>query len=232
MKKQVAVIGLGRFGLSLAATLHAAGHEVLAIDKDEARVQEVSNIVTHAVQADATNEAVLAELGLKDFDAAMVAMGAAIESSVLCTILLRNLGVKYVVARADHDLHGSILKKIGANWVVMPEREMGVTAAHSVVLREVRDYMRLDESNGVSRLMSPKYMVGRSLRELGFGPSGDAEIAVLALQRGKILTINPASEERVEVGDALVLCGNDDNLEALLEKARQKLPEENNGAEG
>jgi len=80
--------------------------------------------------------------------------------------------------------------------------------------------------------MSPKYIVGKTLRELGFGPSGDAEIAVLALQRGKTLTINPASEERVEVGDALVLCGSDDNLETLLEKARQELPEENNGAEG
>ena len=227
MKKQVAVIGLGRFGSSLAATLHEAGHEVLAIDKDEARVQEIAGTVTHAVQADATNEAVLAELGLKDFDVAMVAMGAAIESSVLCTILLRNLGVKYVIARADHDLHGSILKKIGANWVVMPEREKGVDVAHVVALREVRDYMRLDEGNGISRLMSPKYMVGRTLGDLGFGPSGGSEIAVLGLQRGDNFTISPSSDEKVEVGDALVLCGNDDNLERLLEKARRDHPDDN-----
>jgi trk system potassium uptake protein TrkA len=227
MKKQVAVIGLGRFGFSLASTLHEAGHEVLAIDRDEARVQEISSFVTHAVQADATNEAVLAELGLKNFDVAMVAMGAAIESSVLCTILLRNLGVKYVVARADHDLHGSILKKIGANWVVMPEREKGVDVAHVIALPEVRDYMQLDEESGVSRLMSPKYMVGRTLKQLGFGQSGKSEVAVLALQREGSLTISPAMSEKVQVGDGLVLCGSDENLERLLEKARKDYPGEN-----
>jgi len=226
MKKQVAVIGLGRFGTSLARTLHEAGHEVLAIDRDEARVQDIASSVTHAVQADATNEAVLAELGLKDFDVAMVAMGAAIESSVLCTILLRNLGVKYVVARADHDLHGSILRKIGANWVVMPEREKGIDVAHLIVLNEVRDYMWLDQGNGISRLMSPKYMVGRTLDGLGFGPSGEAKIAVLVLQRGDSLTISPSMDEEVQVGDRLILCGNDDNLERLLEKARSDYPEE------
>ena len=93
MKKQVAVIGLGRFGASLVATLHEAGHEVLAIDKDEKRVQEIASTATHAVQADATSESVLAELGLKNFQVAVVAMGADIESSVLCTILLRKLGL-------------------------------------------------------------------------------------------------------------------------------------------
>jgi len=227
MKKQVAVIGLGRFGSSLARTLHEAGHEVLAIDKNEARVQEIADSVTHAVQADATNESVLTELGLKDFDVAMVAMGSAIESSVLCTILLRNLGVKYVVARADHDLHGSILRKIGANWVVMPEREKGVDVGHVIALREVRDYMRLDDLSGISRLMSPKYMVGRTLEELGFGQSGKAEIAVLAVQRGDSLTVSPTMTEKVQVGDGLVLCGSDEKLEQLLEKARKDYPDEN-----
>jgi len=227
MKKQVAVIGLGRFGFSLAQTLHEAGHEVLAIDKNEARVQEIASFVTHAVQADATSEAVLAELGLKDFDVAMVAMGSAIESSVLCTILLRNLGVKYVVARADHDLHASILRKIGANWVVMPEREKGVDVAHVIALREVRDYMWLNESNGISRLMSPKYIVGRTLAELGFGPGGESAIAVLVLEREGSLTISPSMDETVLVGDGLVLCGNDEELEKLLDKARKDYPEDN-----
>jgi trk system potassium uptake protein TrkA len=227
MKKQVAVIGLGRFGSSLAKTLHEAGHEVLAIDKDETRVQEIADKVTHAVQADATNESVLTELGLKDFDVAMVAMGSAIESSVLCTILLRNLGVKYVVARADHDLHGSILRKIGANWVVLPEREKGVDVAHVIALREVRDYMWLNEGNGISRLMSPKYLVGRTLGELGFGPSGESKIAVLVMERGDNLTISPSLDETLQVGDRLILCGSDDELERLLEKARSDYPDDN-----
>jgi len=93
MRKQVAVIGLGRFGTSVALTLHDAGNEVLAIDIDEKRVQAISSKITHAVQADATDEAVLTELGIGEFQTVVVAMGSAIESSVLCTILLRKLGV-------------------------------------------------------------------------------------------------------------------------------------------
>ena len=111
MRKQVAVLGLGRFGSRVATTLHDAGHDVLAIDMDEKRVQEMAARVTHAVQADATSESVLTELGLSDFEVAVVAMGSAIESSVLCTILLRKIGVTYVIARANHDLHGSILER-------------------------------------------------------------------------------------------------------------------------
>ena len=227
MKKQIAVIGLGRFGASLVATLYEAGHEVLAIDKDEKRVQEIAPRCTHAVQADATSESVLAELGLKNFEVAVVAMGADIESSVLCTILLRKLGVNYVVARADHDLHGRILERIGANRVVYPEYEMGGNVAHSVMLREVQDYMPLGTGFGISRLSSPKYLVGRTLKELGFGSSGKSPIAVLVVQRGDELLFAPSREEKVQVGDVLILCGGDDRLEALLNDARKRYPEEN-----
>ena len=120
MKKQIAVIGLGRFGASLVRTLHGAGHEVLAIDRDERRVQDIATDATHAVQADATSEAILTELGLKNFQVAVVAMGSDIESSVLCTILLRKIGVTYIIARADHDLHGKILERIGGEPGCVP----------------------------------------------------------------------------------------------------------------
>jgi trk system potassium uptake protein TrkA len=227
VKKQVAVIGLGRFGASLVATLYDAGHEVLAIDKDEKRVQEIASRCTHAVQADATSESVLAELGLKNFEVAVVAMGAAIESSVLCTILLRKLGVSYVVARADHDLHGSILERIGANRVVYPEHEMGGNVAHSVMLREVQDYMPMGTGRGISRLSSPGYLVGRTLKDLGFGSSGKSPVAVLMVQRGDELIFAPDMRETVQVGDVLTLCGRDDKLESLLSDARKQYSEDN-----
>ncbi len=226
MKKQVAVIGLGRFGVSLVQTLYQAGHEVLAIDSDETRVQSIAASATHAVQADATNESVLTELGLKNFEVAVVAMGADIESSVLCTILLRKLGVKYVIARADHDLHGRILERIGANRVVYPEYEMGGNVAHSVMLWEVEEYMPLGASYGISQLHSPKYLVGSTLKELGFGPSGKSKIAVLLVQRGDEILFAPALEEKVQVGDVLVLCGGDEQLEDLLGAARKRYPED------
>jgi trk system potassium uptake protein TrkA len=112
MKKQIVVIGLGRFGVSVARTLYTVGHDVLAIDTDEKTVQAVAAEITHAIQADGTNENVLRELGISNFDIAIVAIGAAVESSVLTTILLKKLGVPYVIARADNELHGSILEKI------------------------------------------------------------------------------------------------------------------------
>jgi trk system potassium uptake protein len=227
MKKQVAVIGLGRFGMSLVRTLHGAGHEVLAIDRDERRVQEVADSSTHAVQADATTEAVLNELGLKNFEVAVVAMGADIESSVLCTILLRKLGVTYIIARADHDLHGKILERIGANRVVYPEHEMGINVAHTVMLREVDDYMPLDTDYGISRLNSPKYLVGCSLKDLGFGPSGKSEVAMLVVKRGDETIVAPSMSEVVQVGDVLVPYGRDDQLEVLLNEARRRYTNEN-----
>ena len=227
MKKQVAVLGLGRFGSRVATTLHDAGHDVLAIDMDEKRVQEMAARVTHAVQADATSESVLTELGLSDFEVAVVAMGAAIESSVLCTILLRKIGVTYVIARADHDLHGSILERIGANRVVYPEQEMGERVAHEVVLRAVKDYMPLGVGHGISSLMSPKYLVGCTLGALGFGPSGKADISVLLIQRGEEYVVSPSMDEKVVVGDVLILLGRDDSLGQLLADVRKQSPDTN-----
>src|SRR3989304_1692560 len=112
MKRQVAIIGLGRFGSSLAKSLFDMGHDVLAIDTDEKLVQNIASYVTHAVQADATDETVLKELGIPGFHVAIVSMGSAVQSSVLCTILLKKLGVRYVIARADDELHGTILEKM------------------------------------------------------------------------------------------------------------------------
>jgi len=227
MKKQVVVIGLGRFGASLVRTLYGAGHEVLAIDRDEKRVQDIAADATHAVQADATSEAVLTELGLKNFQVAVVAMGSDIESSVLCTILLRKIGVTYIIARADHDLHGKILERIGANRVVYPEHEMGINVAHTVMLREVDDYMTLDRDYGISKLNAPKYLVGSTLGGLGFGPSGKPGVAVLLVKRGEEMIVAPSMEETVQVGDVLVPYGRDDQLEQLLAEARKKYPAEN-----
>ncbi len=231
MKKQVAVIGLGRFGASLVRTLHEAGHDVLAIDRDEKKVQDIARNATHAVQADATNESLLTELGIKNFPVAVVAMGDDIQSSVLSTILLRKLGVSYIIARADHELHGKILEKIGANRVVYPENEMGINVAHTVMLRGVDDYMSLGRDHGISKLNSPSYLVGCTLADLGFGSSGKTGVAVLVVKRGTHIIVAPDMDEVVHVGDVLVPFGRDDHLELLLEDARKKHATANNAKE-
>ena len=221
MKKQVAVIGLGRLGTSLATTLLSLGHDVLAIDTDEKNVQNVASQITHAVQADATNETTLRELGIGNFDIAIVTIGGAIESSVLSTILLKKLGVRYVIARAENDLHGTILDKIGVDKVVYPEREMGIRVAHSLILTDVLDYIPVAPSYGVSKLAKSPYFVGKSLSDIGLGRGGKWGLAVLLIQRGKEVIVTPDRAEIVRQGDILIVSGSDDKLEQFMAETKK-----------
>jgi trk system potassium uptake protein TrkA len=222
MKKQIVVIGLGRFGISLATTLSSLGHDVLAVDKDENKIQNIASQVTHAIQADATNESVLKELGVADFEIAIVAIGSAIESSVLTTILLKKLGVNYVIARANDELHGSILEKIGADNVVYAEREMGIRVAHGVTLIELSDYITVVPGYGVARFKVPPHLAGDSLSSLGFGHEGKWEVAAFLIQRGEEVIVNPSQGEVVKPDDVLILAGGDDKMEKMLAEFREK----------
>lgn len=221
MKKQVLIVGLGRFGVSLATTFFTMGHDVLAMDLDEKKVQAASSQITHAVQADATDEAVLRELGVSNFDVAIVTMGEAIQNSVLSTILLKKLGVPFVIARAENDLHGSILDKIGADRVVYPEREMGIRVAHGLTLRDVMDYIPVAPSYGVSKVEVMPAFVGKSLADLEFGRAGRWGLAVLLIQRGKGVVVTPDRSEVLKQGDILIIAGSDDKLEQFLQEAQR-----------
>jgi trk system potassium uptake protein TrkA len=216
MKKQVAVIGLGHFGVSVATTLQDLGHEVLVIDSDEKNLQNVATQLPHALQADATNEDVLKELGIKNFDVAIVAMGSDVENSVLTTILVKSLGVKYVIARANDRLHGRILERIGADIVVYPELEMGVRTAHRMMIREASDYMHVIDHYGIVKLVAPGYLVDKRLSDIGFGPGGRVKAAVLLIQRKKEVIVSPGPEEEIRAGDTLILAGEDDSIAKLL----------------
>lgn len=143
MEKHFAVIGLGRFGTSVAMTLQSLGHEVLAIDSDAERVQKLSDQVTHVVQVDTTEESALMALGLRNFDAIVVAIGEDVQANVATTLLLKEIGVPYIIAKARNALHGKMLEKIGADRVVYPERDMGQRVAHSMVSANVLDYIEL-----------------------------------------------------------------------------------------
>jgi trk system potassium uptake protein TrkA len=221
MKKQIVVIGLGRFGVNVATTLYGMGHDVLALDKEEKNVLNVASQLTRAIQADATDEAIIKELGLADFDVAIVAIGEAIESSVLITILLKKLGVRYIVARADSELHGSILEKIGADKVVYPERDTASRIAHILTLTDVMDYIPVGDGYGIAKFKAPSYLVGRTLGDIGFGPGGKRDVAVLLLQRGKEAIVNPSQDEVVSLVDVLSVAGSDNRIEALLAEAEK-----------
>ena len=155
-KKQFLIIGLGRFGSSIAKTIYELGHDVLAIDKDEEKVQEISDYVTHAVQMDSTDESILKTLGVTNFDVAVVTIGSNLQDSVMATLILKELGVKYIIAKANNELHAKVLTKIGADKVVLPERDMGTRVAHNLVSSNILDYIELSEEYSILEIEAIK----------------------------------------------------------------------------
>ena len=216
MKKQVVVIGLGRFGSNVARSLYNIGHDVLAMDRDEGPVQSIMGQATYALAADATNESVLRELGIPDYDAAVVAIGSDIVSSVMASVLLKTMGVPYVVSRARNELHGNTLDRIGVDKVIHAESEMGVRLAHSLFNPSVQEYLEITPTFGISKIRVPDHFANMNLKELGFSnPRDKYGLAVLAIKRGKDITLNPDTDDRLESGDLLVLAGRDELLDRL-----------------
>lgn len=221
MSKQVAIFGLGRFGTSLAVTLHDAGYEVLAVDRSSELVDGISPYVTHAVRTDATNEPALKKLGISNFDAAVVTIGASVQDSVMATILLKKMGLRYIVARADNELHGEILSSIGADKVIFPEKDTALREGPVLTIRDATDFIPLGNGSGVIKMQAPSYFIGRTLADIGFGSTTKSGAIVLMIQRGKEGIINPGTDEIVSYVDMLIVAGNNSDIEKLIEKAEK-----------
>lgn len=215
MKQSVLVIGLGRFGMSAARELMRLGHDVLAIDRDEASVNEIAPEVTHAVQADATDVEALKSIGAADFSHAIIAISSEAEPSIFATMALKQLGVGNVVAKAGTMLHGSILERIGADRVVYPEREMGARVAHEFNIRNVVDYLDVAPGFGIVRMRPSADWVDKTLRELDLPKR--MLLSPIALRRGSNVVINPSPDERLTAADELILIGRDEKLAQLGE---------------
>ncbi|HEX7172044.1 MAG TPA: TrkA family potassium uptake protein [Candidatus Limnocylindria bacterium] len=211
--QQVVVIGLGRFGSAVARELERLGHEVLAIDRSEQRVNDIAPDVTHALQLDASDEEALRSAGAAEFTTAIVAISTDAEPSIFAVMVLKRLGVTNVIAKAGSLLHGEILARVGADRVVFPERETGLRLAHSFNVPNVIDYLDVAPSFGIEKIRPPKAFVGRSLGELDL--KARLGLTPIALRRGKQVFVNPAREERIAEGDELILIGRDEKLDQL-----------------
>ncbi len=211
MKKQFAVIGLGRFGTSLCRTLTAHGHEVLAIDNDFARVQEAINtrIATHAIQLDSTDEEALKAVGIKNFDVVVVAIGTHKEESILTAVILKDLGISQVVAKAMDSRHGKVLEKIGADKVVYPERDMGERIAHNLMSNTL-DFFEIAPNFSIIDVKAPAFMVGKTLRDLQLRIKH--RVTLLAIKREEKNIFIPTADDLIAKEDVLVMMGNDDDL--------------------
>ena len=210
--KQIAVLGLSRFGASVARSLTAMGVEVLGVDNDPERVADLAHDITHVVQADILDNDALDSLGLRNFDVVVLSVKA-VEISSLATIALKDHGAARIVAQATGESHAKILERIGADKVIMPEKDMGIRLARNLSSNNLIDYMELSARHSLMEIQALDEWVGHTLREsnirLKYG------INVVAIRSGRVLNVSPAGDDIIHDGDLLVVIGENADLEKL-----------------
>ncbi|MFC1667127.1 potassium channel family protein [Candidatus Omnitrophota bacterium] len=221
--RQFAVIGLGRFGWSVAKTLSEKGHQVLAIDKDEELVQETSEFVTDAVQVDSTDEKALKAVGIMNVDIAIVGIGTNLEASVLTTLILKELGVQHIVARAVTDEHGKVLEKVGATRVVFLERDMGTRIANSLISPSILEHIELSPEFSIMETVPPKEFIGKSIRDLDVRAKHDLNIIAIRRQGSSTegpteLNVAPKADYVIKQRDIFVIIGSNEKLDKFKKK--------------
>lgn len=213
--KSFLVFGLGRFGSSLARSLCEQGQQVMAIDSNEGNVQDIAPYVTEALQLDATDEVALASLEVSSFDGAVVSIGENVRDSVLICVLLKEMGIPYLIAKANDELHAKVLRKIGVDRVVFPERDMGERVAKSMITPGVLDLMQLGDDFQIVEIRTPAKWAGNTL--IGLNVRRKYGISILAVHRNGSYIVSPSADTQLEAGDTLLVIGKEDDIEDLNE---------------
>ena len=211
--KSYIVIGLGRFGSEVARQLYEQGCEVMVVDNSQDLVQQISEEVTHAVVGDARDKEALRAMGANEFDCGIVAIGGSLADSVLATMNLKELGVGYVVCKAHDETHREVLKKLGADRVVIPEKEQAGRLAKSLSSHNVLDYIELSEDYGIIDVPAPNEWTDKTLIELNV--RAKLGVNILAIKREGGITVSPAADFRIAKGDIVVVLGDTDALKAV-----------------
>ena len=207
------VIGLGRFGTAVATTLVEHGRTVLAIDSDRDRVQALSGQLPHVVQLDATNIDALRQVGVETFDTGLVCIGTDFENNLLATVLLRQLGVERVIAKALNVTQREILLKVGADEVILPEHEAGRRLGRKMAIDHLVDYLEVSKEVGVAELLAPPSTWDHTLSELSLRQR--YELTVIAVRRGDDLIVSPSANSRIKEEDIVVVLGRIEDAERL-----------------
>ncbi|GAB4230717.1 MAG: TrkA family potassium uptake protein [Elainellaceae cyanobacterium] len=209
------MIGLGRFGRAVSMTLHHLGYEVLGVDSDERRVAQIltEQQVSHAIQLDSTEPNALREAGLFEFDTVIVAIGNFVQESIVTTLNLKEGGVSHVVAKASSDIHGKLLKRVGADHVVFPEHEMGCALARSLTKPGVLDRFEIDPDHSIVEIVVPEAFHGKTIIELDMRKRYG--LNVLAVGLGDRFEINPSPVTRLQRGSMMVVIGSNKGIEQL-----------------
>ncbi len=216
--KSFVIIGLGRFGESLARELYSLGNEVLVIDNDAENIQRIANYVTHAVTADAKDDGVLRSLGVRNFDCAVVSIGSKLEDSVLITLTLKELGVKYVISKGHSEQHIKVLQKIGADKVIFPEYDMGIKLAQTISSANVIDYIELSDEFSIIEIIAPSDWVGKTLIELNVRAKYGINILAIRGEDENNITVSPSANYIIKQTDKLIAVGSNEDINEITSK--------------
>ncbi|CAM4333854.1 potassium channel family protein [Jeotgalicoccus halotolerans] len=220
MKKEIAVIGLGRFGGSIVMELSEMDVDVLVIDTDEARVNEYQDYYSEGIIGDSTDEAMLKSIGIDNYDNVIVAIGDNIQASILSTLILKDLGVKKVTTKAQNSYHGRVLEKIGADIVVHPERDMGRRIAHRLVSSSVVEYLEVSTSHSIIEYSANAKLENKRISDLNIREKFG--ISIIAINRDNDIIVSPDPQISILGGDILILIGSDQQLNHF-EKVMERL---------
>ena len=211
--KSYIIIGLGRFGSEMAVKLYECGEDVLAVDQDEVLVDKIADRVTRAVAADAKDIDVLKKLGAGNFDRAVVAVGSDLAASALITMNLKSLGVPYILCKAHDDTYRAILEKLGANRVIIPEREMADKLSLGLTSAGIMEYIEISDEYGIVEMTPPEAWIGKSIRALELRKKYNAN--VIALRQGDALCIPPDIDVELDENTTLVMLGSYELINSL-----------------
>lgn len=213
MKKQYAVFGLGGFGENVAVELQKLGCEVIAIDADMERVEAIADQVSLAMKADIEDEEFIRSLGARNLDGVVIAASDNMEASIMAALMCKEIGVPYVMAKAKNELHATVLKKIGADSVIFPEKEMGKRVARSLMSTNFTDWIALSPDYSLVETVLPEKWVGKTLLELDVRKNYD--VIVVGIKDGDKVEVSPDPKEQLQEEDVLILIGSNESLEEI-----------------
>lgn len=211
--KQIIVIGCGRFGSSAAKTLTRLGYDVMVVDQDADIIKEMSEYIAHAVQMDAIDEASFRTLGLRNFDVAIIAIGSDLEASIMAALIAKEAGVPTVIAKAASEIHGKLLYKIGADKVIYPERDMGMSVAYGLVNPNIMDVIEFSPDYSIIETVALEEWEDKSLEDLNL--SRKYGMTVIAIKTGDDINIVPSFDTIIKKDDVIIVLGHNDNLKKL-----------------
>lgn len=214
-QKEFVIIGLGQFGINVAKTLANAGLTVMAVDKDEFVLEKVADEVTHTICMDATNPEAMKQLGIQNYDGAIVGMGHDLQTNVIITMQLKEMGVPYIMAKATTELEGRILRKIGADRVIFPDKEMGLRVGSEIMNGNYFEVVELSEKYSIVDILCPMTWSGKSLREVNI--RSNYGVSVIGIRRREETYINPEPDYMIEEDDILIVLGHNNELQKLRE---------------